>query len=195
MNTPAHLIFGVTAFGARDAHRITIAAALGAFIPDASLYLLAGWELFVVGTNPQVVFDQMYFSESWQRIFRVDNSFVLWGLALVLAIMTGSKVAIALTGAALLHLALDFPLHNDDARAHFWPLTNWKFISPVSYWDRDHFGHIVGPLEALAVLACCAVLWRRYAGVVVMQCVIAGFAILQSAPVFIWVFIFDGGQV
>jgi hypothetical protein len=45
----------------------------------------------------------------------------------------------------------------------------------------------------LAVLACCAVLWRRYAGVVVMQCVIAGFAILQIAPVFIWVFIFDGG--
>ena len=49
--------------------------------------------------------------------------------------MARSAVLIALFSAALVHLTLDFPLHNDDARAHFWPLTNWKFTSPVSYWD------------------------------------------------------------
>ena len=75
----------------------------------------------------------------------MDNSFVLWGLLLVVGLMARSGMLIALYGAALVHLALDFPLHNNDSRAHFWPLTNWKFISPVSYWDPKYYGHIVGP--------------------------------------------------
>lgn len=112
---------------------MTAAAIAGALIPDLSLYLMAGWELLIQGTDPEIVFGQMYFSESWQAVFRIDNSFVIWGLLLVAGIMARSAVLFALCGAALLHLALDFPLHNDDARAHFWPLTNWKFISPVSY--------------------------------------------------------------
>lgn len=188
MNTPAHLIFGITAFGRKDMQVVTWAAAAGALIPDLSLYLLAGTHLMVLGTDPSVVFDQMYFSEEWQRIFRVDNSFILWGIALGLALMAKSRVFIALTGAALLHLLLDFPLHNDDARAHFWPLTNWKFFSPVSYWDPRHFGHIVAPLEALAVLACCGVLWRRYAEGWKMRSIVVVFAALQLVPLIAWLF-------
>ena len=193
MNTPAHLIFGITAFGRKDLQAVTWAAAAGALIPDLSLYLLAGVHLMVLGTDPEVVFGQMYYSENWQRIFRVDNSFVIWGIALGVAVMAKSRVFIALTGAALLHLLFDFLLHNDDARAHFWPVTNWKFISPVSYWDRDYYGHIVAPIEALAVLVCCGVLWRRYQDGRIMRVLVSGFAALQLAPVLMWVFFFNDG--
>lgn len=189
MNTPAHLIFGMAAFGRKDVHAVTWAAAVGALIPDLSLYLLAGVHLLVLGTEPEIVFGQMYYSEAWQRIFRVDNSFIIWGLGLVLAFMARAPVAIALTGAALLHLLLDFPLHNDDARAHFWPFTNWKFISPVSYWDRNHYGQIVAPIEALAVLGCSVLLWRRYAGGWIMRCVVTMIAALQILPFVAWVFL------
>ncbi|SEW25955.1 hypothetical protein SAMN04488515_1891 [Cognatiyoonia koreensis] len=192
MNTPAHLIFGITAFGRADSGKVTLAAAAGALIPDLSLYVLAGWHLIVLGTDPEIVFGQMYYSEEWQRIFRIDNSFVLWGIALGLAAMLRSKVFIALSAAALLHLLLDFPLHNDDARAHFWPVTNWKFISPVSYWDTRYYGHIVGPVEVAAVLGCCFVLWQRYAHVPAMRVATAAAALLQISPVIVWMLFFGG---
>ncbi|MEY1556449.1 cobalamin biosynthesis protein CobQ [Yoonia sp. R2331] len=162
MMSQTHLIFGMAAFGKPENSRITLAALAGSFIPDASLYLLAGAHLFVLNTPPQVVFGQLYYSESWQAIFRIDNSIVLWAITLMLGIMFRAKVVIALCGAALLHLFLDFPLHNDDARAHFWPITDWKFISLVSYWDSRYYGHIVGPVEVAASLVACVWLFVRF---------------------------------
>ncbi len=142
MNTPAHLIFGLAAFGKLDAPKVTAAALAGAFIPDLSLYLMAGTHLLILGTDPQIVFGQLYFSDGWQAIFRVDNSIVLWGMGLVYAIWARSAWVVALRGAAVLHLGLDFLLHHDDGRAYSWPLTTWKFQSPVSYWDPNHYALI-----------------------------------------------------
>ena len=39
MNTPAHLLFGVAAFGKPDRRGVTAAALGGSLIPDLSLYL------------------------------------------------------------------------------------------------------------------------------------------------------------
>ncbi|MEJ6403518.1 hypothetical protein [Yoonia sp. 2307UL14-13] len=52
MNTPAHLIFGMTAFGRSGQVKVTAAALFGALLPDLSLYLLAGWHLNILGTSP-----------------------------------------------------------------------------------------------------------------------------------------------
>ena len=190
MNTPAHLVFGLSAFGRPDSGKVTAGALAGALIPDASLYLLSVWHLWILGTPAQTVFGELYFSESWQAIFRVDNSFVVWGLLLSVAIMAKSRWAIALCGAALLHLLLDFPFHNDDARSHFWPITNWKFVSPVSYWDPAHFGSIVSVAELLLVLGLSVWLWRRFTGGW-MRGLIGLLASLQIAPVVIWALMFS----
>ena len=98
MNTPAHLIFGLTAFGRPGRPGVTGAALAGGLIPDLSLYILAGTHLLVLGTEPRVVFGELYFSQAWQSIFRVDNSFILWGIGLALALMAKAPWAIALTG-------------------------------------------------------------------------------------------------
>ena len=192
MNTPAHLIFGLSAFAKADAPRVTAAAFAGALIPDLSLYLLAGMHLVVLGTDPQVVFGQLYFSEGWQAVFRVDNSAVLWGMGLVFAIWARSAWAMALCGAALLHLGLDFLFHHDDGRAHFWPLTTWIFQSPVSYWDTNHHAGIVGPIEIGLSLLCCGFLWHRFKGRP-MRVLIVALGVLEAAPVFFWAFVFAGG--
>jgi phospholipid N-methyltransferase len=34
------------------------------------------------------------------------------------------------------HNAVDFLTHAGDARPHLWPLSRWRWHSPVSYWDR-----------------------------------------------------------
>ena len=191
MNTPAHLIFGLAAFGDTTRKAVTAAALAGALIPDLSLYLMAGTHLLVLDTPAKVVFDQLYFSESWQSIFRIDNSIVLWGIALVVGFMLRSSVAIALCAAALLHLGLDFLLHHDDGRAHFWPISNWKFQSPVSYWDSNHYGNIVGPTEILLSLAACVWLWRKHVNRW-MRGLILLLGAMEGAPFIMFTIMFAG---
>jgi len=191
MNTPAHLIFGLTVFGKANKPAVTGAAFAGALIPDLSLYLMATWHLWVLGTSPDIVFGQLYFSAAWQGIFRIDNSIILWGILLAIGGMLRSPVFIELCGAALLHLGLDFLLHNDDGRAHFWPLSNWVFQSPVSYWDPDHYGNIAGALEVTLSLLCCVVLWRRFTGRK-MRTLIAALGLTEFAPVIIFAIMFAG---
>lgn len=189
MNTPAHLIFGLTAFGKAGKPAVTAAAFAGALIPDLSLYLMAGAHLFVLGTAPEVVFGQLYYSDAWQNVFRVDNSIILWSIGLSLGIFARSAVVTALCAAALLHLGLDFMFHHDDGRAHFWPLTNWIFQSPVSYWDPNHYGRIAGAVEVAASLLCCAVLWQRFRHWAMrgLTIILGG---MEFAPFVIWAIMF-----
>ncbi|MEE9388687.1 MAG: cobalamin biosynthesis protein CobQ [Paracoccaceae bacterium] len=162
MNTPAHLIFGTAAFGRPGQKAVTIGAILGSLAPDISLYLMVVWSVFVAGISPNVVFGQYYYSDAWQQVFAVDNSFVLWGLGLGIAIWAARPAYIAFAGAGLLHLIFDFPVHNHDARMHFWPLSDWVFVSPISYWDVRFHASIVSPIEITAALLLVAVLLFRY---------------------------------
>lgn len=179
----------MAAFGRAGRPGVTAAACAGALIPDLSLYLMAGTHLAILGTAPEVVFGELYFSESWQSVFRIDNSILLWGLALVVALMARSAVGIALCGAALLHLGLDLAFHHDDGRAHFWPVTDWIFQSPVSYWDPDHYGQIVGALEVAAALACAVLLWRRLRARG-WRALIALLALAELLPLIVWAIMF-----
>lgn len=189
MNTPAHLVVGLAAFGKPDRPRVTGAALAGSILPDLSLYLMAGWALLVAGIPPRVVFGELYYSDRWQAVFAVDNSLVLWGAGLAAALALRSAPGIALAGAGTLHLALDFLLHHDDARRHFWPLSDWVFASPVSYWDRAHYGNIVGPAEMLLVLGLCLYLLTRFRSLA-MRALIVGLAVLELAPGIVWALMF-----
>ena len=102
--------------------------------------------IWLMNIPADVVFRELYYSDAWQSVFAVDNSFIIWGLGLALAVWRKSHIFIAFASAGLLHLALDFPLHTHDARQHFWPISNWVFESPVSYWDNSAHAGIVGPV-------------------------------------------------
>ena len=52
----------------------------------------------------------------------------------------------------LLHALGDLPLHHDDAHRHFFPFVDWRFISPLSYWNPDHHGDLISRLEFIGVL-------------------------------------------
>lgn len=161
MNTPAHLIFGAAAFGRPGHARVTAAALLGGLAPDLSLYLMVAWARLVSDVPARVIFGEYYFSDAWMAVFAIDNSFLLWGALLGLGVWRRWPVVTAFAGAGLLHLALDFPLHGSDARPMFWPLTDWKFDSPYSYWDRNNHAGIFGPLEAgVSICLTAWMLWR-----------------------------------
>jgi membrane-bound metal-dependent hydrolase YbcI (DUF457 family) len=181
MNTPAHLIFGAAAFARPDAPRVTLAALLGSLLPDLSLYLLVLWSIGVMGIAPRVVFGEMYFSDGWQAIFAVDHSIILWGLLLAIALLLRRSFVTAFAGSGLLHAGVDFLLHHDDARRQFWPITDWVFRSPVSYWDGRYFGHFVAPLEVLACAALTLMLWRRFSGGV-MRAILMALMVAEMVP-------------
>lgn len=163
MNTPAHLIIGLAAFGKPGRPRVTAAALAGALLPDLSLYAMTAGAL-ALGHSPRRIFDEFYFSDAWQSVFRIDNSVPLWLVVLGLGLWLRRGWVVALAGAALLHIASDLPLHHDDGRAHFWPFTDWVFASPFSYWDARRGAGWIAPLEVLLVLGLAIWCWRRFAG-------------------------------
>lgn len=191
MNTPAHLLVGGALMGRGGDRRLVLAGMAGGLAPDLSLYLLAGVSLFLLDIAPRIVFDELYFSDLWQTIFAIDNSVLLWGAILALALWSGRAWAQAFAGAGLLHLAMDFPLHHDDGRPHFWPLTRWIFESPYSYWDRAHGALWIGPLETALALGCAVlIVWRR-PGLWLTLFTLA-LAAAQLAIARVWMFVFAG---
>ena len=188
MNTPAHLILGAAAFADPADRRRTWGAILGAFAPDLSLYVMAGVAIWILGISPQQVFGTLYYSTAWQGVFAVDNSFVLWGIGLALALWAGSGWAVAFTGAALLHLATDLPLHGHDARMHFWPVTDWKFHSPLSYWEGAS-GRIWSWVEMTVTTGLAIMLiFRPYS--LSWRLLFAALALAELAPALFWSLMF-----
>ncbi|MCP5088592.1 MAG: cobalamin biosynthesis protein CobQ, partial [Rhodobacteraceae bacterium] len=171
--------------------KVNTAALLGGFLPDFSLYFMVFWHRFVLDLSENEIFGRLYFSERWQYIFAIDNSFFVWGAILGLALAVKRDWLVVLAGAALLHLAFDFPLHHDDGRAHFWPFSMWRFESPFSYWDPRHYGTILAPLEYAFALILLAILWRRFDNRGVRG-VLAVTALLPLAPLLIFGWMFSG---
>ncbi len=161
MNTPAHLLIGAAVFARPARGPVLWAALAGSLLPDLSLYLMAGVSLFVLNIPEPVVFDQLYFSSSWQTVFAIDNSFIFWGLALGLGLWRGWHLLTVGVSAGVLHLGMDFLLHAGDGRPQFWPISSWVFHSPVSYWDSTHYALWVAPVSMATCVLAFVVLWRR----------------------------------
>ena len=98
MNTPAHLIIAASLYAKPDHTRVTIAALLGALVPDLSLYVMAGVALFIMDIPGQVVFGELYFSDTWQMVFAIDNSMLLWGAGFVAALWLRAPIVTAFAG-------------------------------------------------------------------------------------------------
>ena len=177
MNTPAHVIIAAAVFARAGQPRRSVAALLGGLVPDLSLYGMAFWALKVRHVPPEVVFGRLYFSDAWQNVFAVDNSFLLWGALLAAALWRGGPALVAFAGAGFVHLCCDFPLHNEDARRQFWQLSDWVFRSPFSYYDPRHYGLIIGPLENILCLVLGWILWRRFEGRLARALILAGLAV------------------
>ncbi len=189
MNTPAHLLVGTAIFGRPDLRGTYLAALMGAMAPDVSLYVMVAVSIWGMGVPAQTVFREYYYSDAWQSVFAVDNSFILWGLLFAVAFWRVWPKLIAFAGAGLMHLALDFPLHTHDARMHFWPVTDWVFESPISYWDRAAHAGVVGPMEFGLSLGCAFLLWWRFRDRLVW--IATGvFLLLEGLSSGVWQFVF-----
>ncbi len=167
MQSQTHVLLALALFSKKDAPLRNWAAFTGALATDAFIYIGFAWYVGLEGQSATLFFRETYFDPLMQFWSALSNSLPLWA-ALMAAGVTLRKNKF---GAALLIFALaaftqsliDLPVHADDAHRHFWPLSDYRFVSPVSYWDPAHYGRIAAPLDALLGVICALILWRRFA--------------------------------
>ncbi|MGG7567441.1 cobalamin biosynthesis protein CobQ [Rhodovulum sp. DZ06] len=162
MNTPAHILIAAGLFARPGRPGLGLAAMAGALVPDISVFTMVAWEHLVQGRPLSLVFGYDYRDPFWQGIFAVDNSIPLWALLALAALAWRKPMLAAFAAAGLLHVICDLPLHNEDARRHFWPLSDYVFHSPLSYWNPARHAGWVAPAELLLCLAAALALARRY---------------------------------
>jgi len=165
MNTPAHAIINLLLFGKKHRKTHSIAIIAGALIPDAPMLLFYLWEK-LHGISERVIWGELYNHPAWQALFNSFHSFPLLALACVVAWRARLSVWAIFFASMFCHSLLDFPVHHSDAHQHFFPFSDCRFISPVSYWDPAHFGLWVSALEVLIMLVGSAYLLRSSQSIV-----------------------------
>jgi hypothetical protein len=152
MNTPAHAIINLLLFRKKDREIHTIPIVAGALLPDVPIFVFYGWAR-CNGLDERSIWRQDYFDSGWQLVFDAFHSLPLLGLAWFMAWRARMNALAVFSASMFVHSLFDLPVHHDDAHRHFWPLSDVRFSSPVSYWDPAHFGQFVGLLELLVVMA------------------------------------------
>jgi len=147
------MLVSVAALGRRGDGARNRAAALGAALPDVPIFVLFVVARFALGQPSSEIWTRTYFEPGWQLAVDLLHSVPLAAAGLAAARWRGRVGWQALFASMLLHSALDLPVHTDDAHRHFLPLTNWRFHSPVSYWDPQSYGRQVAVVEIAAALA------------------------------------------
>lgn len=172
MHTQTHIIMGAALLG-RDIPKRAWIAALGGILPDLPMLITVA-ALKIIGIPDPIIFGFLYWQEPWQVANAVGHNFWLWSGVLLVALALRERLSatadaidrfslvMVLSGSALLHSIIDFLCHREDAHMSLWPVTRWKFISPVSYWDTAHYGQYFALFEATLGLALAIVIFRRF---------------------------------
>ena len=169
MMTQTHILIGLAAFGRAEDRPRNLAAVAGGIVPDAAIFALYAFEK-AKGTPEKTIWGDIYFnSPFWQDLVAWENSAPLWLALLALGFVLGksgldriASLIMVFAGSCLAHVACDFPLHVEDAHRHLFPISNWRFHSPVSYWDPNHFGVPAAICESLLGIALSVWMWRRF---------------------------------
>ena len=107
----------------------------------------------------------------WIALHNLPHSLVALGLVALLSFGFRKRKWVALTlwlaAGAALHSVVDIFTHAGDGPMFLYPLSSFRFDSPISYWDPAYYGEVFTVLEysldALLGLFLGYGLWRRRA--------------------------------
>ncbi len=162
MRTYSHaLLTWATARRAHSAARAASWAALGATLPD--LPILAGTTWLATRRLGRLSRAELDTEVCARRLFRtpdtafhsalpVATALVLYGTSGARYRRSESALLPLLLGWAG-HVATDTLTHGSDARPLLWPLSSYRFHSPVSYRERERYALPFTVAEHAAVLA------------------------------------------
>ena len=130
-------------------------------MPDAGMFLFYAWEK-IKGVPEEQIWSVDFYMPFWQGVFDTTNSIPLIFIAGLVAWIFNHKMALVLLASMLIHVLFDLPVHHDDAHRHFFPFSNFRFISPISYWDPEHHGNLVSIIEVFVCALCAGWLWTNH---------------------------------
>jgi membrane-bound metal-dependent hydrolase YbcI (DUF457 family) len=194
MNTQSHVIIGAALFG-RGVPSKAWAGALGGVIPDIPMIVIVA-TLAISGTPARTIFGEYYWQNWWQVSNAIGHNVWLWSALTLLGLITRDRLSTSVrafdnwtlvslfAGSALLHTAIDFICHREDAHMSFWPVTRWKFMSPVSYYDPAHYGMWFSLFEATLGLILAAILFRQFKSRILKTCLAIAMAMYVVVPAF-----------
>lgn len=166
MLTPTHTLLALAALAKSGNGKRNIAVIFGSLLPDLAISLWAPYQALINDVSGAEMWDELYFEAPMQNLIAWFNSIPIYlGFLLIGFFARGKiwgKLLIFFALAALIHIATDMPVHADDAYRHFWPLSDWRFYSPLSYWDTDHHAFWVSKVDVAIALGCIAILWQRF---------------------------------
>lgn len=158
MNTPAHAILNLLVFKRHSEQNAPII--IGALLPDSPMFIFYFVEKFIRNIPENIIWMESYHTPIWQNFFDIFNSFIIIGLLFFIGLWINNNWLQLLCKSMALHGIFDLPLHHDDGHRHFFPFTDWRFSSPISYWDPNHYGHIFSLFEVALVIVGSIVLFR-----------------------------------
>ena len=149
VETYAHSFFtwALAKHGVRAGREAGIAAAVGAAFPDApgfagTFYFLSKTGKFWAEENLEAI----YFSGVFGTTGTVLHSIVPAGFLLALYCALGlarfdqRRILLWFLLGWAGHTVVDFLTHVDDLRPLFWPFSDWRWASPVSYYNPRYYG-------------------------------------------------------
>src|SRR5260370_3176461 len=132
---------------------------LGPILPDVPIVVLYLREPYLHPLPEEVIWRDHYQRPFWQNLIHGMHSFPLGAAGLALSLTLHSAFGAYFFGSALLHALGDLPIHVEDAHRHFWPLSNYRLISSISYWDLRYHAREVAAVELVLVASACSLLW------------------------------------
>ena len=152
MNTPSHAIINLAILGRPQHPEWNLLIVTGGILPDIPIFLFYFWAKYIARLPEATIWSKAYYEPVVQNIVALFHSIPLAAIGWLIACYFGWQSVQILFISIILHSLGDLPVHNDDAHRHFYPFSNYRFISPLSYWDRNHYGSIVSLVEMLLVL-------------------------------------------
>ncbi|MEO0565535.1 MAG: metal-dependent hydrolase [Chloroflexota bacterium] len=161
MNWPAHILIN-SALGKKAEERgirpVYSALIIGSVFPDVPLTVLSvayiawhglGGGVLSGGEAADRAFSELFYNDPFwitsHHLFHAPLLTLLWiGIGYYFGVVRGTqwgKWWLWFSIGTALHSLLDIPTHHDDGPLLLFPF-NWdlRYISPVSYWDPDHYG-------------------------------------------------------
>ncbi len=166
MMSPTHSLLALALLSKKETPKRNWAVFIGSIVPDLAIYLWAPYQYLVNDVSGKELWGELYFAPPMQNLIAYFNSIPIYGFIALLGWINRAKlwgqIFLFFALAALIHMATDLPVHAEDAYRHFWPLTDWRFYSPISYWDTNHHAAWVGVIDAGLALGSLIILWRRF---------------------------------
>lgn len=162
MHTPGHATINLAVLGTAVDPALAMPILAGGILPDVPIVFLYVRERWIRKTPEDRIWADHYQRPFWQNLIHGMHSIPIFGSGLLVALALRSPELAVFFGSMLLHILEDLPVHAIDAHRHFLPFSQWRFISPISYWDPRYHGRSVALIEAVLVLSSAALVWSRY---------------------------------